>query len=104
MSAKACVIYLAALIGVAALARPPAHSIDVTLEEGLPQQPLLTPEAIASFREWMSKEFPAKLKAARLRGEAAAKHDIKAHHFRLRECGKPAGTRGIDPATGYELE
>ena len=82
----------------------PLDFFDVTLEEGPPQQSLLTPEAIASFKEWKSKEFPARLKAARFRGEAAAKHHIKARQFRLRECGKPAGTRGIDSATGYELE
>jgi hypothetical protein len=85
------------------LAQPPGDSIDVTLEEGPAQQPLLTPEAEANFKQWKSKDYPAKLKAAGLRGESAAKHDIKARRFRLRECGKPAGTHEIDSATGYQI-
>jgi len=103
MSAKAC-IYLAALIGVTAVAQPPVDSIDVILEDnGKRDGKILNDAAIADFKQ-LTHKFQLQLKAAVALGEAAANHDIKAHRFRLRDCGKPVGTREVDSDTGYMLE
>jgi len=80
------------------------NSIEVTLEDGPRQQSLLSPEQVAQFKEWQSKDFPAKMKAAAARGERAAKKDIKANRLRLRDCGEPRAKQETDTITGYRIE
>jgi len=82
---KACIV-LVLVASLGAFAGASDNSVEVTLE----QPPVVYgPEVTA---------------AARARGKAEAEKDIKAGHFRVRDCGKASGKREIDTVTGYPIE
>jgi hypothetical protein len=100
---KACIVVVLVLsLGQRAYASE--NSIEVTLEgREDPQARVFTDAEVARFKQG-AEEFGVKFKATCERGKAAAKKDIKAGRFRLRDCGEPAKKREIDSETGYRIE
>ena len=80
-------VCIALVMSLVSVALPSDNSGDVFYEEVPPHH-----------------EGPQNIDEARARGKAEAKKDIKAGHFRVRDCDGQVKLHETDPVTGYVIE